>query len=173
MTENKTTQDYIADGFIAYKKLAKYALRYRWKKMNLAEKCTAARALVVMDIVSKYPNCLSREESEKGWRANAKEYAKAHNFKEQDYKYAFYFVQDPKGFIWEKTVSAMEYPLSSEYYNFLKNVQDYEYSSDWLKYLPAREIKEDSERVAELLRQAESRVKIEKIWSRFKKNFTR
>ena len=67
MKENKTTQDYIADGLLAYKKLAKHSLKSGWKNMSLHEKCRAARSLVVMDIVAKEPDCFSRQKSESAW----------------------------------------------------------------------------------------------------------
>ena len=144
---NEMVQKYIADGLMAYKILAKHYLKKRWKNLSLADKTKSARSLVVMDIVAKEPDCFSRANTEATWKMRAAEYAKKHNFKPDEYFNAFYIVEDPKGIVWNQARFAMEYPLDSQYYSFLSNIQNYEYGHSCLKDGYAREIKEDAERV--------------------------
>jgi hypothetical protein len=170
MKENKTTQDYIADGLMAYKKLAKHSLKSKWKKMNLRERCAAARSLVVMDIVAKEPDCFSRKKSEAAWRMRAKEWAKDHDFKQEDAWNAFYFVDSPREIVWRQSTAAMTYPLVQQYYRFLGFVQDYEYSKDWIKGHYTDQIKRDAERVCDRVDVIESKP-IARMFKEFIRNF--
>ncbi len=167
----KTTQDYIADGLIGYKKLAKYSLKSRWKKMDLHERCDAARGLVVMDIVAKEPDCFSKEKTERSWIASAKEYAKKHNFAPEDFMCALYFVQDPKGIVWNQAMPAMRYPLVQQYYHFLDFVQNYEYAkTNWQKERYAQDIEKDSKRINDRVNVIESPF-VARIFKEFIRNF--
>ena len=149
MVDDKTVHDYIADGLKSYKELAKHSLKSRWKQMNWHEKCKAARSLVVMDIVAKEPDCFSRKKTESSWILRGKEYAMEHNLK--DVNYAFYFVQDPKGIIWNQSMGAMTYPLVQQYYHFLESIQNYEYArSDFERTRCAEDIEQDARRVCTL-----------------------
>ena len=171
MTENEvmTTQNYIADGFVAYKKLAKYLLKSRWKNMTLHEQCNAARALVVMGIVAKEPDCFSRKKSEYAWRERVAEYAKKYKLEQQWYGY--YFVEGPKEIVWNQSTAAMIYPLSHQYYHFLDAVQNYEYAmNDWEKERYAKEIKSKSEPIINSVDIIESKP-IVKQWKQLKRHF--
>ena len=167
----KTTQDYIADGLIGYKKLAKYSLRDRWKKMSLHEQCNAARGLVVMGIVAKEPDCFSRQKTEKTWAARVREYAEKHNFAPEDYLHAFYFVPGPKEIVWNQATPAMRYPLVHQYYHFLNNVQNYEYArTDFEKDIYAQNIRKDSKRIRDEIDIIES-APVKRMFKRFIRNF--
>ena len=171
MTENEiiTTQNYIADGLVAYKKLAKYLLKSRWKNMNLHEQCNAARSLVVMNIVAKEPDCFSRQKSEATWVERAKEYAEKHNF-EQTW-HAYYFVPGPKEIVWYQSGAALQYPLIHQYYHFLDSVQNYEYATnDWEKERYAKEIKSNSEPIINSVDIIESKPII-KQWKQIQRHF--
>ena len=170
MKENKTTQDYIADGLMAYKKLAKYSLKSNWKNMSLHERCQAARSLVVMGIVAKEPDCFSRQKSESAWKMRAAEWAKKHGLKPEDAWNAYYFVEGPREIVWYQANAAMRYPLVQQYYHFLGYVQNYEYGKDWEKEHYAEQIKKDSERVCDIVGVVESRP-IVRMFKEFIRNF--
>ena len=173
MTENEiiTTQNYIADGLVAYKKLAKYLLKSRWKNMNLHEQCNAARSLVVMGIVAKEPDCFSRQKSEAAWGERAKEYADKKGLKQEDAWTAYYNVPDPKGIVWNQSMAAMQYPLIHQYYHFLDSVQNYEYATnDWEKERYAKEIKSKSEPIINSVDIIESKPII-KQWKQIQRHF--
>ena len=166
----KTTQDYIADGLMAYKKLAKYSLKSNWKNMTLHEQCAAARSLVVMDIVAKEPDCFSRKKSESAWRMRAEEWAKKHGLKQENAWNAYYFIEGPKEIVWYQSTAAMGYPLIHQYYHFLGYVQNYEYSKDWEKEHYANQIKKDAERVCDKVDIIESKP-VARMFKKFVRNF--
>ena len=178
MDQNKTTRDYISDGLNAYKKLAKHSLKSRWKKMNLHEKCEAARSLVVMGIVAKEPDCFSRAKTQSSWKMRAMEYSKEHNFAPEDYWHAFYFVQGPKEIVWYQVMPAMVYPLLPQYYNFLGYIQNYEYDNSSLKENYAREIKDEAKRVCDITNTFEFKMdqankKIKQLYRNIKRSVVR
>ena len=170
MTNNKTTQDYIADGLMAYKKLAKHTLKSNWKKMTLHEKCNAARSLVVMDIVAKEPDCFSRKKSEAAWRMRAEEWVKKRGVKQEDSWNAYYFIEGPREIVWNQANAAMRYPLVHQYYHFLGYVQNYEYAKDWEKEHYAVQIKKDAERVCDRVDVIES-TPVVRMFKEFIRNF--
>lgn len=170
----KATQDYIADGLMGYKKLAKIRLRKRWKILSLEEKVKAARSLVFMETVAKNPEkYFSVEQTQADWIGRAEEYAITKKIDE--IWQAFYFVEDPKEVVFKRGNYAMTYPLDLEYYRFLKNIQDYEYSKNWAKAWPAIKISKDSKRVCCIISKEESKLTTKKRlidkWNLFKRDF--
>ena len=131
VTDEKV-QESMKAGLMAYKKIAKFRIKEnakQWKALSMGEKMSVARALVSMELVAKNPvKFFSRATTESAWHARAKAYAKEENL--PSVFYAYYFVPSPMGLVHSAAKTALKQPLSSEYYNFLQTIQDYEYEKD-------------------------------------------
>ena len=162
-------QQQIQSGLVAFKKLAKARLKPRWKTLSWVEKREAARALVFMDKVAHNPaKYFSREQTEAQWYTRAMEYAEQNNL--NDYRAAYYIVQDPRGIVWYGSINAMRAPLSNHYYHFLSDIQNYEYATtDWERKEHAKQIQKVSKRVCSDVDIMESKPII-KQWKLFTRN---
>lgn len=147
MTEK--TYDYIADGLKAYKALAKYSLKHRWKNMTLRQKCDAGRSLSVMGIMAKDPKGFGTNGTKALWKERSQEYAGKHILRQEDYNQEGLVISEsPRDYIWFLSRNALNYPLTCEYYTFLGLIQDYEYANEDEKEKYAKKIAEDSMRIS-------------------------
>ena len=145
----------IKSGLMAYKDVAKIVLKHggrckKWETMSFKDKVNAARSLVVMYHVAKNPEkFLSKNATESAWRLRAEEYAKQTNC---DIFHAYVIVQGPKELVRHGAENALQQPLSSRYFYFLKSIQEYEYTDDeGLKLKYAKEIVDKSKNIQEQL----------------------
>lgn len=153
MIEDKKVQENIEAGLLAYKGMAKYYLRgaggrgvaKSWERLTLAEKASAARALVKMAEVASSPkDFFSRQATETDWRARAESYARE-NY--SSIAGAYLIVLGPKELVMESVEGALQQPLRQQYCNFLKLIQNYEYAAGSSKYKCAQLVLEESERI--------------------------
>jgi hypothetical protein len=118
----------MAVGLDSLTKLARVKLKTRWKQMSLKERCDAARALVNMNAVAKKPeDYFSRAATQQAWNKRANEYAQEKNLK--DVSGAYYIVQDPTGLVWDSATGAFFDGNGSDYYNFCRLIQNWEYNN--------------------------------------------
>lgn len=151
--EDKKVQESIKAGLMAYKGMAKYYLKgasgrgvaKSWKRLTLAEKTSAARALVKMAEVAKSPkDFFSIQATEAGWRASAEQFAKEHYCSVVS---AYLIVLGPKELVINGVEDALQQPLRQQYANFLRLIQDYEYTEGSSKYPCAQLVMEESARI--------------------------
>lgn len=154
MLDDKKVQESIKAGLMAYKGMAKWYLKgaergsvaKRWKRLPLKEQVAAARALVQMETVAKSPkDFFSREATEADWRASAEEFAKEHNCSIYS---AYLIVLGPRELVFHKLEPALQQPLQTRLYHFLKAILDYEYAKNGSsKEICAEKVMADSEKV--------------------------
>ena len=99
-----------------------------WKKLNKQAQYKMARSLATLNHVAKNPELyFSREYTEQAWFARAREYATKTGM--QDWRGAFYIVQDPTGQVYD-VVSNGLFPRVkwlNELYHFGHMIQNWEY----------------------------------------------
>jgi len=153
MIEDKKVQENIKAGLMAYKGMAKYYLKgasgrgvaKSWDRLTLAEKVSAARALVKMAEVASSPkDFFSRQATEADWRSRAESYAKENHISVAS---AYLIILGPKELVMNSVEAALQQPLRQQYYNFLKLIQDYEYAEGSSKYTCAQLVVEEAERI--------------------------
>ena len=153
MIEDTKIQESIKAGLMAYKGMAKYYLRgasgrgvaKSWTRLTLAEKVSAARALVKMSEVAKSPkDFFSKAKTEADWRARAEQFAREHYCSIAS---AYLIVLGPKELVMHSVEDALQQPLRQQYANFLRLVQDYEYADESYKEMCAQQVMVESERI--------------------------
>ena len=106
MMKNYTEQqvrDVIKVALTDLRLLMREEVKLVWKKLNKHEQYKMARSLAGLNHVAKNPELyFSREHTEQAWFARAREYATRTGL--QDWRDAFYIVQDPIGQVYD-TVS--------------------------------------------------------------------
>ena len=155
---DENVQESMKAGLMAYKKIAKFRIKEnakQWKALSMGEKMSVARALVSMELAAKNPaKFLSKAATESAWHARAEVYAKEKNL--PSVFYAFYFVPSPMILVYNAAMPALSQPLSSKYYNFLQNIQDYEYGKHYEKAMYGNEVITESERICKYANSLES-----------------
>jgi len=131
--ENKTEQEIYAsikNGFECFVFLMRQNIAKRWSKMSLGDKCAAARALVYMGGVAQEPRkYFSREETNNQWTLRAHQWTTKHDIAPENKGCAYYVIQSPADVVVSKSIGAFGdgSPLWREYYNFCRNIQNWEY----------------------------------------------
>lgn len=131
--KDKDVRDAITVGLKSLTGLARVRLKSRWKKMNLKERCAAARSLVFMEQVVKNPDVyFSPNTTAIEWQKRVSNYLQIQNIK--DVHSAYCLVPGPADVVYHNAVSALGCGVGRSYYNFCRCIQRWMYKNQTEKY---------------------------------------
>ncbi len=150
----------ISSTLMDYKILMADATRGYLSKMDMGERCAAARNLVFMEEVAKNPaKYFSRRATESDWIARANSYAKEKNI--TDMRHAYYIVPSPTTLVTNRLTDlpvSVSADLRAEYYRFCEAVKNWEYARTSqdpreraIEFLVASEIFERANKAAKMV----------------------
>lgn len=128
-TNESNVYSAIKSGFSDFRILARASLKQKWPKMSIGDRYAVGRALVFINRVATNPEkYFSREKTCNDWVARGDKWNMEHGLPKGDF-HAFYIVPSPTDVVVNESAAAFiaDGNLMRKYYNFCKDIQNWEY----------------------------------------------